>query len=156
MARQHEKRLEIPEMIFLRLVAGHTLLDKRRNRDVRKKVKIFKPNEEIVRCREKWKENMTRMEDTRSTESALKVRTKTKKGEDRTTKEEMDRSICTKTKQTTYGLAHDSNDDAKERETCFIVVHEGDVVKINKITRFKYPFLYCNPMLSLRIINLNS
>jgi hypothetical protein len=55
------KRLEAAEMRLLRPLAGHTLLDHKRNEDIRKKLNIENITSIISTYRKNWYEHVTRM-----------------------------------------------------------------------------------------------
>jgi hypothetical protein len=55
------QRLEAAEMRLLRPLAGHTLLDHKRNEDIRKKLNIENITSIISTYRKNWYEHVTRM-----------------------------------------------------------------------------------------------
>jgi hypothetical protein len=55
------KRLEAAEMRLLRPLAGHTLLDHKRNEDIRKKLNIENITSIINTYKKNWYEHVTRM-----------------------------------------------------------------------------------------------
>ena len=55
------RRLEVAEMKFLRFVAGYTLMDKKKNEDIRRELKIFNLTMKIEEYRRNWHEHICRM-----------------------------------------------------------------------------------------------
>jgi hypothetical protein len=56
-----ERKTESAEMRFLRPAAGYTLLDQKRNTEVRQELNIFKLTDRIERQKENWYEYILRM-----------------------------------------------------------------------------------------------
>lgn len=61
LTKSEEKRIEVIEMRFLRSIAGYTLLDKKRNEDIRLELNIFNLIEKLTEYRNKWKQHVERM-----------------------------------------------------------------------------------------------
>lgn len=69
--KNEERRIEASEMKFLRYVAGYTLLDKKRNEDIRKELKIDSIIQLIKEYQHNWKEHVNRMPTTSITRAAM-------------------------------------------------------------------------------------
>jgi hypothetical protein len=52
-------------MRFLRIMAGYTLLDKKRSIDIREKLGIFNINDNLTQYKVNWREHIQRMDDNR-------------------------------------------------------------------------------------------
>lgn len=61
LTKSEEKRIAVIEMRFLRSIAGYTLLDKKRNEDIRLELNIFNLIEKLTEYRNKWKQHVERM-----------------------------------------------------------------------------------------------
>lgn len=59
--RSDRRKIETAEMKFLRSIAGVTILDRRRNEDIRKDLKIFNLTNRIESMRNNWYEHVRRM-----------------------------------------------------------------------------------------------
>ena len=64
-------RIQATEMRHLRPIKGCTILDKIRNEDIRKELKIFNLCDRIQEYRTKWKDHVQRMPETRFPRAAL-------------------------------------------------------------------------------------
>ena len=67
--RSDKRKMQAAEMRFLRPTVGHTLLDKKRSRDIREQLGIFNINNKLTQYKIKWKEHIQRMDDNRLTNS---------------------------------------------------------------------------------------
>jgi hypothetical protein len=61
--RSDNTKIEPAEMKFLRPTAGYTLLDKKRNSDIRKQLYIFNINDKLTQYKINWREHIQRMND---------------------------------------------------------------------------------------------
>ena len=52
-------------MIFLRPMAGYTILDKKRSSDIREQLGIFNINDKLTQYKINWREHIQRMDDNR-------------------------------------------------------------------------------------------
>ncbi|KAJ4449322.1 hypothetical protein ANN_00720 [Periplaneta americana] len=69
--KDQECRIVASEMKFLRYVAGYTLIDKKRNEDIRKELKMERLIEMINNYRTNWIQHVDRLPETRITKAAL-------------------------------------------------------------------------------------
>ena len=60
--RSDKKKIEAAEIRFLRPMAGHTLLDKKRSSDIREQLGIFNINDKLTQYKENWRESIERMD----------------------------------------------------------------------------------------------
>lgn len=67
--KRDESRIEASEMKFLRYVAGYTLMDKKRNDEIRTELKMKNIVDIIKQYQLRWNEHVERMPDTRMTKS---------------------------------------------------------------------------------------
>ena len=63
--RSDKRKIEAAEMIFLRPMAGYTLLDKVRSSDIREQLGIFNNNDKLTQYKIDWREHIKRMDDYR-------------------------------------------------------------------------------------------
>jgi predicted nucleic acid-binding Zn-ribbon protein len=81
--RKYTHKLQAAETRFLRSVKGRTRLDKIRNEDIRKELRVFSINDRIRRYRQDSLEHVERMEEGRVPKQALWYRTKGRRDPDR-------------------------------------------------------------------------
>ena len=74
LGKGEEKKIQAAEMRFLRSVQGFSLLDRRRNIDIRQDLKIQSLNETIKEYKRRWCGHVARMPDTRLPVAALKYK----------------------------------------------------------------------------------
>ena len=58
-------------MIFLRPMAGYTILDKKRSSDIREQLGIFNINDKVTQYKINWREHIQRMDDNRLPQNNL-------------------------------------------------------------------------------------
>lgn len=81
--RSDRRKIEAAEMRFLRPLAGYTLLDHKRNEDIRGELQISSILEKIDSTRKNWFEHLTRMPQERLPKTILEYKPKGKRSRGR-------------------------------------------------------------------------
>ena len=63
--RTDKRKIEAPEMRFLRPMAGYTLWNKKRSSDIREQLGIFNINNRLTQYKINWREHIQGMDDNR-------------------------------------------------------------------------------------------